>query len=66
MSLATGLERELDVKSEVSRGHSRGNSEDRTLTLYVEVINLMTIAGTQNNALKAFVTTQGAQNCAVR
>ena len=66
MPLATGLERELDVKLEVSRGHSIGNSKDRTLTMYVEVINLMTIAGTQTNALRASVKTQGGQNCAVR
>lgn len=33
MPLATEPERELEVKSEVSRGHSRGNSKDRTLTM---------------------------------
>ncbi len=33
MPPVTELERELDVKSEVSRGHSSGNSKDRTLTM---------------------------------
>ena len=50
MPLATGFARSSDVKSEVSRGHSRGNLKGRTLTTRVEVTALMTNSrGPQNN-----------------
>lgn len=53
MPLATGFARSSDVKSEVSRGHSRGNLKGRTLTTRVEVTTLMTnSSGPQNNVLE--------------
>ena len=53
MPLATGFARSSDVKSEVSRGHSRGDLKGRTLTTRVEVTTLMTnSSGPQNNVLE--------------
>lgn len=53
MPLATGFARSSDVKSEVSRGHIRGNLKGRTLTTRVEVTTLMTnSSGPQNNGLE--------------
>lgn len=53
MPLATGFARSSDVKSEVSRGHSRGDLKGRTLTTRVEVTTLMTNSSEpQNNVLE--------------
>ena len=53
MPLATSFARSSDIKSEVSRGHSRGNLKGLTLTTRVEVRTLMTnSSGPQNNALE--------------